>query len=271
LPALEEARPRATGFSESAIDSAIDAANGGPAKRLIDAIQNPKTPLDDRVRAISSLGWGEKADEKVVTVLTLALKDSQAKVRAAAMDSLGLIGTRAKAAIPAMIERLGDNELEKAARESNIGAGDPVTEALTRMGADAVPGLAAVFKDDKKEPLVRYAAVKTLTRIGGRAGAALPVLEAGLREKAPLLAIESAGGYARAGGDVAKALPVLRSGLKHDNAFVAWSAARAIGDLGLRAKELVPDLVPQLRHKDADVRIASSSALSKMGPPRSRR
>jgi HEAT repeat protein len=193
------------------------------------------------------------------------LKNPNPEIRAAGAYALGSIGPEAKAAIPALLERLGDEELQKAGAAAKIGFGDLVPEALARMGSDAVPGLAEVLKDSKKPPLTRYAAVKALARIGGKARAALPVLEEGLRDRLAAVAVESACAYARAGGDVTKSLPVLRMGLKHDNAFIVWNAASAIERLGLRAKVLVPDLVPLLKHGDQEVRIVATRALCKMG------
>ena len=264
VPALREARKHATGFAEMAIDSALEAA--GDASPAAELVKDRSAPLEKRLRALSKLGWSDTPDEKAVGVLAEVLNDPEPRIRAGAVDALRSLGPKAKPAVPKLLELLGDEELETAAARAFTGARDVVPDALAHVGAEAVPGLVGVLKDAKQKPRVRLGAVKALGKMGRKARAALPALEAGMEDRLALIAIESACAYALAGGDPAKALPVVREGLAHDSPYVLWASARAAERLGPKARKAAPDLRALLKHKEREVRIVAARALSRMGP-----
>ena len=121
-------------------------------------------------------------------------------MRAGAANALAMVGPRAKAAIPALLEVLGDEELEKVSDGM-----DPVVDALAAMGSASVMNLAEFFKDDGKKPLARWQAVKALSKLGRKAHSVLPILESGFKDGRIVIAMECANAYVRAGGDVAEA------------------------------------------------------------------
>jgi HEAT repeat protein len=266
LAALEEARPHARGFAESAIGAALRAVGGDGLKPLATLIRDPKAPLEKRVGALSELGWVKNPDDTLVAILVEALKDPEPRVRAAAAEAVGTLGPKAKATLPALLELLGDMELEQAAKQNRRGTDEVLPVTVANLGADGVPGLAAVVKDPAKKPAARYQAIVALSLLGRKAKAALPVLEAAMQDKIAPLAAESACAYALAGGDPTKSLAVLRDSLKHQSPFVNWTAARAVERLGPRARAVVPDLLPLLKHAEPDVRIMAARAFGKLGP-----
>lgn len=263
--ALQEAQKTTKGFAESAITAALTAIGGDALTPLFDVIKDPKAPLDKRRDALRELGWSRSTDDKAVAVLIDALKDPKPEIRAAAVDAISTVGAKAKNAVPVLIDLLGDEEIPKVT--SRIGISDPVTEALSRMGTEAVRPLADTLQNKEKKPLVRFQSAKALALLGRKARSAMPQLEAGMKDEIAPIATESACAYSLAGGDVSKAMPLLKQALKHKAPFVLWNAARAVERLGPEGKDAVPELLPLLKHQDAEIRIVAAHALSKIGSP----
>jgi len=266
LSALEKAYKRSTGLAETTLSQAILAVGGDGTTVLTEIVGDAKAPLEKRLKALSQLGWTGRPDDRVVSVLVNALHDSNPQMRAGAAMALAMIGPKARGAIPALVELLADETLDAAADKLSAGATKVVPQALTRMGSEAVPALAALLKDDSKTPFARWQAAGTLANLRRRATPALPVLEAALKDKNLLIAGESACAYVLAGGDAARAMPVLKEGLKDKSPLVLWHTIDAIRRLGPKAKDTVPLLTVLLKHEDQKIRIAAAHALSNMGP-----
>jgi HEAT repeat protein len=264
LAALQQALKNADGFAEHAITSALKAIEG--ASHLADIVKDPKAPIDKRERALRELAWTRDPDEKTIAIVIDALKDPAPRLRAEAVEAISMIGPKAKAAIPTLLDLLGDKELQDANDAKRVMGENAVPAALASIGAEAVPGLAEVLKDEKKQPAVRFQAVKSLAKMGRKAKAAMPTLEASISDKLLPIAVESACAYVLAGGDITKALPVVHEGLKHSSQFVLWNAANAVERIGIQAKDCVSDLLPLLKHEDLEIRIIAARALAKMGP-----
>jgi HEAT repeat protein len=267
LPALKEAHKDAKGLAENAIGSAIVAIGGDGTAYLGELAKDTKLPVEKRLSALSDLGWsrGRSADDKVIAILVDVLKDRDPQIRAAAVDVLSGIGPGAKAAIPPLIELLGDERIDEGAALSRPGATRVVAFALSRMGPAAVAPLADLLKDERSKPFPRWQAAMALSALGRHAKPALPVLESQLQDRFPAIAVESACAYVRAGGDIAKAMPVLSEGLKDDDALLVWHTADAIARIGPPAKNAVPALTKLLNHMEPEVRIEALHALSAMG------
>jgi HEAT repeat protein len=266
LPALEQAHERAKGIAQQALAEAIVAVGGRSSEVLAALIQDPKTPLEKRLGALAELGFRKSADDKAMTALMSSLKDINVQIRAAAVDAVSWIGPPGKAAIPLLVDLLGDEKMDEAAALAKRPSNRVVAAALTRMGTAAVRPVADLLKDDQKTPFARWQAAATLSGLGRHAKPALPVLEAMLKDPFPPIAIESACAFARAGGDISKALPILEQGLKHESPFLIWHTAAAVERIGPRAQETVPLLTRLLGHKEAEIRVKAAQALSAMGP-----
>jgi HEAT repeat protein len=265
VPALVQAHQRAKGFAQDALSQALIAVGGDGLERIAQMVKDTKAPLDKRRKVISELGYARKPTDKVASILVEALRDPEPEIRAVAVLALTVIGPQGKAAIPALVELLGDVKMDEAAAKHRIGATKIVAEALTRMGPEAVSALAEVLKDDNKKPFARWQAAGALAMLGRKAKSALPVLEAALKDDNLAVAVESACAYVRAGGAVDTILPVLAEGLQHKAAFVLWHTADAIERIGIKAKEAVPGLVPLLQHEVVEIRIKAAEAICQMG------
>src|SRR5262245_2446272 len=267
VPALQEAQKTAKGFAASAVTAALKAVSGREAlKSLFDLVKDRQAPLEKRLEALRELAWTRSPDDKVVSVLIEALEDPEPQVRVEVAYAILLFGPKVKKAIPPLLRMLDDEEVAKVAVRTRKGTADLIAEVLTRFGKHAVPGLVGVLEDSKKSGLARFRATRALAGMGRKAKAALPALEAGIKDRLLSNAVESACGYVRAGGAFDKALPVLREGLQHRDPFVAWTAGYAVERLGPRAKVTVPDLKALLDHEEGDVRIIAAHALGRMGP-----
>jgi HEAT repeat protein len=266
LPALESAYKRATGLTEGAIARAIVAVGSDGTGVLASIVKDIKAPLQKRLRALSDLGEMANPGDKAVSILIAALKDQEPQMRAGGAMALAMIGPDAKAAVGPLVDLLADETLDQAASKVRSGATKVVPDALTRIGSDAVPALAAALKDGRKSSFARWQAAGTLANLGRKSKPALAVLETAMKDKDKLVAVESACAFVLAGGDAGNAMPVLEEGLKDKSSIVAWNAADAVRRLGPKAKETVPLLTALLKRDDKDVRIAAAQALSTMGP-----
>lgn len=76
-------------------------------RKLIDALNDPDPEVRQNI-ALSLAKFGSAA----VDPLTAALKDSSAERRSGAAYALALIGPPAKAALPALLDALGDKETD---------------------------------------------------------------------------------------------------------------------------------------------------------------
>ncbi len=151
-----------------------------------------------------------------VPALTEALQSDKEGVPGRAARALGQIGTPAKDAVPALIERINKN---KGRSRDDV----EVIEALIRIAPranKAIPGLRAILREPPRNPS-RIHAVVALGKMGPRAKEAAPDLVKLLSE-AP-----------------GKAGPI------------RFHAATALGQIGAEAKEAVPALIKLLVDKKA--------------------
>jgi HEAT repeat protein len=111
--------------------------------------------------------------EAIVQELAKALKDGDSQVRRAAADSLGQRGEKAKAAVPALIERVADNvwaasgvvilSHDKAAyddRKDRQGSKEAALQALTKLAPEKVEEALAKALDAKNARVRAWATKK---------------------------------------------------------------------------------------------------------------
>ena len=261
IPALAEALKDERGYSDNVVIALRD-VGGEAIKPLAGLLKNPGTPLEKRADILWKLGWAETPDKQLIALLADVLKDPEPRLRARAVQALGRIGFRARAAVPALLDVLGDAELDKALGK---GETDLVIGTLARMKAAAVPGLMEVVKDEARPFLRAFQALRALGGMGRAASPAQPILAAVMKDSNRALAVAAAGAYARAGGDDAKALPILKDGLRDKTPLVIKAAALAVERLGPRGRVLVPELLPLLKHPEREVRLLAAHAVSTMG------
>jgi HEAT repeat protein len=200
---------------------------------------------------------------------TRALDDPDPEVRHHAIFSLGVLGSDAEGAVPALAAIMEGDADESLRVEASL--------ALSKMGRasrGAVPSLARALAD--AHPLVRMNAARTLLNLGKEARPAVPALIEAMKaeenegwvrpfEISIQEVVTVALGRASAGSD--EAVPALVEAL--DGARTPGmrrAAARALGEVGPSARPAAPRLRTLLADgTPPHVREAAEVALRKMG------
>ncbi len=206
-------------------------------------------------RAVEALG--KIGDPKAIPVLITALENEDDYVRMNAVNALEAFGPRAKAAIPALVRALKNDEANACF----------VAQALGAIDAEGIstPVLTAALGNEDSD-MRRFAAFG-LSRMGRKAGAAEKALHDGLRDTDLGARIAAAQAYWSVSGKADEAVGALRAVLQtpHDWLVQMW-AAGALAEIGPAAKAAVPELIACLK-SDARYLVSSSAeALGKIGP-----
>jgi HEAT repeat protein len=209
----------------------------------------PPATIEAALDALAALG------EQVVPRAIEALVVPEVRAKAAAM--IARIGPPAKAAVPALIKALGDDD--PATRSE-------VLMALGAIGPDAQAAVPAVIKAlHDPEVSVRYAACYALGKIGPAALPAEGDLQNELSAEDPFLRVASAWALARIHPEcavtAAKSVPVLVKALGEPNVTTRLEAAESLGCLGPLAKDAIPALNKAKEDRDPAVREAAAEAL----------
>ena len=224
----------------------------------------------------------KEAVRPIVAALIAGLNDSHGRVRASSAVALSWIGSRAKAAVPALSHLLKDGD--KDARESAllaIGAIGPSAEAassilepmLARGDASSrikvaramrligaapdsfVPTLIAALSQGGDSSPAHYAAME----LGQLGDPAVPALKRALRDKDSITrnsaayAIGNMAGWGKLTKDRESVADALIELTREDDPKLVWRAAQAIGSVQACPERSVPALVLLLKHKDAAV------------------
>lgn len=239
------------------------------------------------MRALVSLlllaALGAAAEPDKVEGLIAALRSESPKTRYGAAKDLGKRGADARAALPALLELLGDTEpwvAEEAARSlARIGIGPRQVDAVARRMAEAAPGLAAVLSEaladagapafpavskllDRSSARVRTQALATLGRLGRHAAPAIPKLVELANDKHPGVSRGAAEALRRlapwSGGVVDELLDLLRFAPEERT---RWLAARVLAGAGPAAKAAIPHLEELIREGTPQLKQAAAEAL----------
>ncbi len=192
-------------------------------------------------------------NRELALALAGLLTDSQYLVRKAAAEALGEIGPAARAAVPALIQAMKNQDSRRY----------EATTALGRIGPDAqaaIPALIKAFED--KGELVPPAAAEALGRIGP---AAVPALTAVLREGQPGVRMRAAEALGRIGPAGKSALPALNEALQDADAFLRVEAALALWRINPRTESALPVLLTTLQ-SNGSAGGRAGDALAAMGP-----
>jgi HEAT repeat protein len=183
----------------------------------------------------------------------------------AAATVLARIGPPAAAAVPALLVASLDvlDEVRDAARQA-LNAIDP--QWHRHEGLAAVLPAVADKLGDSRDPVVEAASL-ALIRVGA---AAVPALAAALGEQGQASRLDyrrlwAARTLGRLGAAAAPALPHLIRLLECGPQFVRQAALEALGQIGPTTPELVPALIGYLGHNFADIRKATCGILGRMG------
>jgi HEAT repeat protein len=136
-------------------------------------------------------------DEAAVPLLLKALESEKRNLRIASAKALVAMGPRARGAIPALLEKLGDSSPETV----------DVRRALGKIGADALPFLRRIAVTPEEPALKRIGAMAAIGEMGPAAAAAVPDLITLLRH--PELQMSAAEALGRIGAAAGEAVPDL--------------------------------------------------------------
>jgi HEAT repeat protein len=284
-PVLAEALGRDRFTRESALHGLFRSRDARAAVPAVVQLLERKH-AEDRASAAQLLGWIGSADG--VDALVRALQDEDVNVREAGARALGMIGPKAKAAVPGLVA-LSTKEADPArvaAAEAlwRIGkrkgvlpglvvalngddfAAVQAAKFLGSLGAaakEAVPALIAALEREDSLGIVRAASARALGNIGPPARAAVPALTrllSSVPSNARLAAAEALWRIQRE-PKVVRVLcrAILESGSRD-------KAAEILGRIGPKAKDAVPTLIYALRDlDDYTLRPQAARALGRMG------
>ena len=203
--------------------------------------------ISNVVDAIASLG------SEAVPPLIEALRQKEVRPKVAII--LGRIGPEAKAAVPALVEALNDE---------NTVTRQEVLFALASIGPEAkaaVPAIVGALQDPDMD--VRYGACFALGKIGPAALEAKPELQKKLDSADQFLALSAA--WALAQIDAAcpqtapKSVPLLIKALDSPELMVRLEAISALGCVGPLAKQAI-DPLKKLATEDDEPQVREAAA-----------
>jgi HEAT repeat protein len=234
---------------------------------------------DDQTREVAARALLQMVphSKRALEQLVAALQDSYPPTRAAAAETIKMLGELSKSAVPQLMDYLKspkDKKTDASARMhitlalGRIGpeaakaavvlatviadAAEDVTtreaaaDSLARFGLDGQPAakeVAAVLQNTKNELVLRLAAVKALAKIEGDTKVVWPALKIGLEDgdsSLRLQTIRAAGQYGREEPEVIKILAKLARG--DDNVEVRLAAIQELGIIGAAARDAEKDL-----------------------------
>jgi HEAT repeat protein len=253
LPALREAlQHEACRAAAAAALARIDPGASAEVVSLLLA-ELKREDLTRQHAALEALSRLGPAAQPTVPALTEILKDPA--LREAALEALGAIGPEARSAVPAIL---------LLPREMGEKIAGPVRRTLARMGAPAVPEVAALLKD--RDPRFRRFALAILATLGPSARTILPSLVPLLEDSDTDVRASAAQLIGSLGTDAAEAVPALVANLQTYQSQARAAAASALGHLGAAAKEARPALVECLLDPDVGVRYAAALSLGRIDP-----
>lgn len=235
VQALGEIGPDAGGVIAALIAQAHKDKDEGVRKAAGEALN--KLPLAKKLPEFIAVLYGKDAESRI-TALTLIEKE----------------GTKAKAAVPHLIECLNDKPPVRLA----------AVKALGECGKDSNAAFAAVYAAKKADPdeTVRQAATTALDKLGP--AAKLPAHIEALSSRDAESKIQAAKEIAKLRIVTPQATDALKLALKDEDGKVRIQAAKSLFLLG-KPRTAVDALIEALKHEDEGVRAEAAACLGEMG------
>jgi hypothetical protein len=237
-------------------------ANGyGPeaARAIVELMRHydfKQTDGDDEKVVQAAINGLGKVRADAEPILVEELKKGGTNGRWFALVALDGFGTRGKAAVPAVVERLRDEDRDVRRR---------AVRTLHDIDEDGVSAraLAAVVAN---EPELRYEAVQALAYFGPKARPALPELVQAARDfpEVRSFALQALG---QIKPDARTVLPALAASLADRNQNVRLKALEHLQELGPDAREAVTPLMEALKAaRDPGEQVRIIAVLAGLGP-----
>ena len=214
--------------------------------------------------------------------------ENRAMHRARAAAVLKELGPSAYAAVPDLIETLGDRvdyvadgaeraleqigpasvkPLVTAVFHSNVNTRRRSVSVLGHLGVEARSAeRALVLALRDASPDVRAEAALALGNLGTVSEFAIRALARSLMEESVTIRVNAAGSLGKFGHQSAPATPALVNALEDLHSAVRVKAAHALGRVGAFATSAVPALAQNLENSSAMVRASCALALGRIGP-----
>jgi len=161
-------------------------------------------------------------------------------------------------AIPDLITSLSDTNCDVKATAAYV------LSAFGNEARPAIPALLALLKDTET---VRYAAIKTLVKIGWDGNDANASLDAALKDVSARVRLQAACFLWKRNQQPEEILPIATAAVAATSADVRCHGLELLQAMGMYAVEAVPLLIKLLKDPDKSVRRASAEALEKIGKP----
>jgi HEAT repeats len=241
----------------------------------------PTAPIDTSVRVNACIAVGNivgdskdrperKYIQEAVTLLTRQLRDGERIIRYRAAESLGMIGTEAKSAIPELIYNVRDPATWETRQAAAYALGTVAVDREKGPQLIVLQALYGALRDNSAS--VRMSAVQAIARLGAPKDQKDRLeLERALEPVAKYdadLTVQIWAHLAVMGlnGKVEDWRLAAIGKMMHSPELAArMQAAQALGALGKQAKKEIPQLLSGLRDPDVNVVIYSTAALANMG------
>jgi HEAT repeat protein len=231
----------------------------------------------DKAGLMATIARGEDTNRFVLALLhALKLPDTEAQTWAPVI--LGELGSRARTAVPALLQKLNDKNATRS----------KVAEALGKIGCEperVVPALIDALGTpglkwnntlpEWEERGVRAAAATALGQFGIQAKAAVPKLLKAVRPGHREIGAQAIDALGKIGAERGQFVPVLIGAIKdggtlRDEKELVETAVEALGKLGPDAKEATPILIQAFKDSTADIfqarRVKVAKTLGQIGP-----
>ncbi len=219
----------------------------GDAQRLKPMLETALHDAAPEVRRAGAAGMARFGGTNALGVAGLVelLDDESAATRLSAIDQIGNLGPGAAPALPAMMERLNDPDLQA-----------PLLAALAKMGPASIGALPRLTELAKAPAIpTRVAAVLAISGIGHEAAAALPTLYAVAKDEDGDVRAAAIKALAAVEPNEAQTITTLVKALEDESGRVRRPAAAALSKFGDRARVATPALVAML-DRDTDRGVA---------------
>jgi HEAT repeat protein len=237
------------------------------AKDSVPALKSALSTTEDPVLRLATV-WAlvqidpnnKEYETIALPLLTKALESDQAEIRREVAISLGLMGSRAKSAVPGLRLRLSDND-RSVRRESLV--------ALAEIGPDSQSAVNEIIQildegDSNTRPIACYA----LGKIGTASKPAVPRLQKILQCRDSYEKTVAAWALVHIAPDpenVKVAIPLLAAALRASpNPKIRMEIAATLGKIGIGSPAAKEALQLALKDSNEDVKKAAESALGQL-------
>jgi HEAT repeat protein len=259
----DNSRPTAT--REVALETLtyIGTAHPRVVPTLIALLQNPPSgelsrandEASFRANAAASLGIIGSGASAAVPALARATRDPFEAVRRNAAVSLGAMGGQAEVALPALVDALLSDD--------SPAVQDEAARAIAKVGPPAIPVLERLLQDD--EPQARKRAAAALGSMGPPAKAVRDALIAALNDADADVRLTAAESLWAITGEAEPIVPTLVNALSSDDRQIRLRASRQLIALKDQARTAIKSIRSLLKDKNPQVRRVAAQTIEKLG------